>query len=246
MSDERKDESNAPSVNQYRDLASHYDHLMLGGYYDYEAQSADLARLLRPGARVLELGVGTGLLAKALADRGFDVTGVDHTEEMLAQARARLGDQVKLYLADVVTFDLEERFDAVISNGGVWYGVTDGSDYGYCGHIPDREAAAESVRRVLGHLDPGGQIILSIQEVHADKVMRLPDDIEYEQTIRSLGEGDIEKTYVMRRDGEELTRQVLTLHYYAKPLFETLFAESGLSVLPYGVGDRYIVARGEI
>jgi len=239
--------SSAPridSVNQYQDLAGYYDHLMLGGYYDYAAQSAELAELLPPDAHVLEIGVGTGLLAEALLERGFRVTGVDHTEEMLARARARLGNRVALIQADVITFDLGERFDAVISNGGVWYGVFDGEDYGYCGHIPDRAAFAASLHRVLAHLKSNGQIILSVQDVHADKVMQLADGIEYRQSIVDLGNDDIEKTYIMSRAGEQLAHQVLTLSYYSRSLFENIFAEHGLQMGSFTAGDHYIAARG--
>jgi len=244
MPDPSSPAPSADSVNQYQDLASYYDHLMLGGYYDYAAQSAELAELLPPNAHVLEIGVGTGLLAEALVDRGFRVTGVDHTEEMLERARERLGDRVALVQADVITFDLGERFDAVISNGGVWYGVFDGKDYGYCGHIPDRVAVAASLRRVLAHLQANGQIILSVQDVHADKVMQLPDDIEYRQSIVDLGNDDIEKTYIMSRAGEQLAHQVLTLSYYQRSLFENIFAEHGLRMNSFTAGDHYLVARG--
>lgn len=217
---------------------------MLGGYYDYAAQSAELAELLPPNAHVLEIGVGTGLLAEALLDRGFRVTGVDHTEEMLERARERLGNRATLVQADVITFDLGERFDAVISNGGVWYGVFDGKDYSYCGHIPDRVTVADSLRRVLAHLESNGQIILSVQDVHADKVMQLPDDIEYRQSIVELGNDDIEKTYIMSRAGEQLAHQVLTLSYYQRSLFEDIFVEHGLQMSSFSAGDRYLVARG--
>ena len=231
-------------MNQYNDLAGFYDHLMLGGYYDYAAQSAELAEVLPSGARVLEVGVGTGLLAEALLERGFEVVGVDHTEEMLSLARTRLGTEVELYQADVITLDLGQTFDAAISNGGVWYGVFDGSAYGYCGHIPDRDAVARSVHRVMSHLAPSGQLILSVQDVHADKVMQLPDDIEYRQIIRDLGNDDIEKTYVMSRSGEALAHQVLTLSYYPRELFEDTFAEYGFRMQPFAPGDHYLVAKG--
>ena len=43
----------------------------------------------QPGARVLDIGCGTGLVAAWMADRGFCVTGVDFTETAIERARAR-------------------------------------------------------------------------------------------------------------------------------------------------------------
>jgi 2-polyprenyl-3-methyl-5-hydroxy-6-metoxy-1,4-benzoquinol methylase len=40
-----------------------------------------------PGQRVLDLGTGTGLLARALAQRGCVVTGLDPSEALVAEAR---------------------------------------------------------------------------------------------------------------------------------------------------------------
>jgi len=42
---------------------------------------------------VLELGVGTGRLALALADRGLDVTGLDASGAMLDRLRAKPGSE---------------------------------------------------------------------------------------------------------------------------------------------------------
>jgi SAM-dependent methyltransferase len=46
---------------------------------------------LRPGARVVDLGCGTGLAARLFAARGLAVVGVDPSAEMLEQARAAGG-----------------------------------------------------------------------------------------------------------------------------------------------------------
>jgi len=43
---------------------------------------------VRPGDRVADVGCGTGILTRLLADRGLDVVGVDPNEDMLAEARA--------------------------------------------------------------------------------------------------------------------------------------------------------------
>ena len=49
-----------------------------------------------PGARVLDVATGTGLVAQRLRARGFEVTGLDQSPEMLAVARRRFGDAVPL------------------------------------------------------------------------------------------------------------------------------------------------------
>lgn len=45
----------------------------------------------RPGDRVADVGCGTGILTRLLAQRGLEVTGIDPNEDMLAQARAAGG-----------------------------------------------------------------------------------------------------------------------------------------------------------
>jgi SAM-dependent methyltransferase len=64
-------------------------------YERYRPEYADAAlrwiadRLrLEPGARVLDLGAGTGKLTRGLVARGFDVVAVEPGEAMLAQLRA--------------------------------------------------------------------------------------------------------------------------------------------------------------
>jgi demethylmenaquinone methyltransferase / 2-methoxy-6-polyprenyl-1,4-benzoquinol methylase len=54
-----------------------------------------VSRLPR-GGHVLDVATGTGLVAAELLKRGFRVTGVDQSPEMLAIARRRFGDRVRL------------------------------------------------------------------------------------------------------------------------------------------------------
>lgn len=52
-----------------------------------------LRRLAPPPAPVLELGVGTGRVALALVDAGYEVWGVDTSPEMLAVADTKAGER---------------------------------------------------------------------------------------------------------------------------------------------------------
>ena len=77
-------------MNAYDAFASAYD--ALNTEIDYGAMSRRIVETLAdaglvPGALVLDLGCGTGTLTRILANFGFDMIGVDGSEEMLACAR---------------------------------------------------------------------------------------------------------------------------------------------------------------
>ena len=55
-----------------------------------------VSRLPRDGGHVLDVATGTGLVAAALRRRGFRVTGLDQSAEMLARAGARFDGDVTL------------------------------------------------------------------------------------------------------------------------------------------------------
>lgn len=92
----------------------------------------------KPGERILDLGCGTGVLTKELADMGCSVVGTDSSPEMVEAAK-ELG--VDARLADAQTLKMDEKFDAVISNAAIHW-------------MPDHYAV---VRRVWNLLKPGGR-----------------------------------------------------------------------------------------
>jgi SAM-dependent methyltransferase len=68
-----------------------------------------IAAALPAGASILELGCGTGRMTRQLVERGFGVTAVDESAEMLARVRA-----VETVEAQIEGLDLGRRFDAVL------------------------------------------------------------------------------------------------------------------------------------
>jgi SAM-dependent methyltransferase len=69
---------------------------------------------LPQGARVLDLCCGTGDLSRALAAHGFQVTGIDGSEEMLEYARRRVPGG-EFFREDARSFSTTTDFDAVLS-----------------------------------------------------------------------------------------------------------------------------------
>ena len=72
---------------------------------------------LPPGSHVLDIGCGTGRHAIELAKRGYQVTGVDISSGMLAEAEKaakEAGTRVTLVHADATKFTSSESFDAAI------------------------------------------------------------------------------------------------------------------------------------
>jgi demethylmenaquinone methyltransferase/2-methoxy-6-polyprenyl-1,4-benzoquinol methylase len=69
-------------------------------------------RLPRDGGHVLDVATGTGLVAAELLKRGFSVTGLDQSAEMLARARERFGPRFDLVEASAEDLPFpDESFD---------------------------------------------------------------------------------------------------------------------------------------
>jgi SAM-dependent methyltransferase len=107
-----------PAFNEY---ANFYDSLYEDK--DYLAECNFIEGILkefsnRPMNKFLDLGCGTGGHSIPLAERGYRLTGVDISEEMLKEAEQksnRLGVDVEFLSGDIRSLDLEISFDAVFA-----------------------------------------------------------------------------------------------------------------------------------
>ncbi len=142
-------------MNAYAALASSYDRLT--NDVDYGAMVEFAEELLRQeGAKprtVVDLACGTGSVTRILAEKGYQITAVDLSEEMLTQAMDKCADLE--HLPRFVHQSLQELH------------LPRGVDLAVCfldslDYILDPADCQEAIRRVYKALNPGGIFIFDV------------------------------------------------------------------------------------
>lgn len=146
-------------MNPYSDFAKLYDIFM--DNVDYEQWAQYLVCCLKEygiqDGLVLDLGCGTGTMTERLAMAGYDMIGVDNSEEMLAEAmekRIESGYDILYLLQDMQEFELYGTVRAVVS-------VCDCLNY-----ITSEEELEQVFRLVNNYLDPGGIFIFDMNSLY--------------------------------------------------------------------------------
>lgn len=146
-------------MNPYSDFAKLYDIFM--DNVDYEQWAQYLVRCLKEygiqEGLVLDLGCGTGTMTERLAMAGYDMIGVDNSEEMLAEAmekRIESGYDILYLLQDMQEFELYGTVRAVVS-------VCDCLNY-----LTSEEELEQVFRLVNNYLDPGGIFIFDMNTMY--------------------------------------------------------------------------------
>lgn len=143
----------------YADFAEIYDSLMTdipyGAWCDY------LEGLLKkygvPNGLVAELGCGTGAVTERLAEKGYDMTGIDLSPEMLQKAiekRDASGLPILYLNQDMRDFELYGTMAAFVS-------VCDSMNY-----LTEDADFVDTLRLVNNYLDPGGVFIFDLKTEH--------------------------------------------------------------------------------
>ncbi len=114
--------------------------------------AAILDALAAPGARLLDVGTGTGTGAIEAARRGFSVVATDVAPRAVRLANARATGKVITFLIDDITRTrLATPFDVVLDRG--------------CLHVLDEAGRKAYAAAMLSLVVPGGALVV---KVHAD------------------------------------------------------------------------------
>ncbi|MGW7420801.1 class I SAM-dependent methyltransferase [Streptomyces sp. NPDC054813] len=175
------------------------------------------------GAHILELGSGVGRMTHPLLERGFTVTAVDESAEMLARVRG-----ARTVHSTIEGLDLGEKFDVVILAS-------------FLVNTGDAEVRRGMLRTCVAHVADGGCVL--IQREGADYHSKVPrervDPSGYTVRIASVepvgdGVNSVRAEY-------EFPDAAWTQTFLARPLtqeqFEEALTEAGLEVTEYLTED---------
>lgn len=146
-------------MEAYQNFARVYDMFM--DNIDYDSWSKYLLNILQEhkitDGLLLELGCGTGSITERMAAAGYDMIGVDLSEDMLQIAQEKKmesGYDILYLLQDMCEFELYGTVRAVLC-------VCDSLNY-----LLEEEEVLETFRLVNNYLDPGGVFIFDINTIY--------------------------------------------------------------------------------
>jgi len=150
-----------------------------------------LAKLAGDGA-ALEFAIGTGRVGLPLAARGVEVHGIEISEDMVAELRAKPGgDAIPVVIGDMATTRVDGTFTLV-------YLV-----YNTIGNLLTQAEQVACFRNAAAHLEPGGWFVIEVGVPSLRSVPPGQDAYPFEVTDDHLG-----------FDTFDFVDQRLTSHHY--------------------------------
>ena len=192
-----------------------YDGLYPAAALDTEATVEALKKLAAdlPDNSFLEFGVGTGRLALAMADQGFDVAGIEGSEPMLVKLKEKPGgERIEVRLGDFTQVGFDRSFSLVALTFNTIFG------------LPSQEAQIACFRNAARHLVPDGVFVIEAYVLHPGQMSAdwdvYPRTIHQEQVELQLSRYDaaeqtVERMMVHLREGG--TRLLTVKDRYAWP-----------------------------
>lgn len=210
-------------MEAYTGFAQVYDKLM--DNIPYEEWGSYLLGLLKEyGVKdglVLDMGCGTGSITEILSCAGYDMIGIDNSEDMLAAAIEKAGKKgldILYLLQDMREFELYGTVSAAVS-------ICDSMNY-----IIEEDELFQVFRLVNNYLDAGGVFIFDLntpykyEEILADNVIaeNREDCAFIWENYYDRESGINEYDLSIYAKEEELFRRYQELHYQRAYSLETV------------------------
>ncbi len=146
-------------MSGYSAFAYFYDRLTENISYKERAEYFDRLISLHGGKKgiLLDLACGTGSLSEEMARLGYDVIGVDGSEEMLGCAMDKKFDSglpIQYLCQDMTRLDMFGTIDVTLC-------ALDSLN-----HLPDLESVRRTIGRVSLFCEPGGLFIFDVNTPH--------------------------------------------------------------------------------
>jgi SAM-dependent methyltransferase len=162
--------------DNFKLYSQYYDLLYQEKNYLAEATYVEnLIKAYHPESKtIIELGSGTGKHAFLLADKGFQVLGVERSSDMVQIANQTIHENVNFKIADIVDFKTDQLFDVATS---LFHVVS---------YLTDNKSLIQTFKNVNAHLNTNGIFIFDVW--HSSAVnFQIP-----EQRSKTLKNGNIE------------------------------------------------------
>ncbi|MFF5299558.1 class I SAM-dependent methyltransferase [Streptomyces sp. NPDC013161] len=183
-----------------------------------------IAAAVPAGARILELGSGVGRMTHPLLERGFTVTAVDESAEMLERVKG-----ARTICSPIENLDLGETFDVVMLAS-------------FLVHAGDAEVRRGLLRTCVRHVAPGGCVLIQREgeDYHTNLPRERIDPSGF--TVRMVSAEPVGEGVDSVRAEYVFPDAVWTQTFLSRPLtkdqFEEALAEAGLRVDSYLTPDR--------
>ncbi len=217
-----------------KSIAEWYDKIISAGYYENEKIVDSLVAILGNRKKILEIGIGTGLIAEDLVTKGYEISGFDLTKEMLDKARKKLSNKVKLYEQNVTKLKLPEKYEAAFSQGGPFYATKDEKNNIFLeSSVPEFKQCVIGMKNISNCLVKSGLLIIGIQKAHKSfEGLKLVDGAIYSQKVE-YKLPYIDKEYFVFQDGKRVVYDKYRLRRFTEEEKSKMMEEAGF----IGVGE---------
>ncbi len=226
-----------PMKNYYNEVfARNYDRLTTNGYYDYSVKANEFNKSVE-GNNILEIGIGTGILAKEILNLGFNVEGIEPSQDMINILEEK-DLPIKVYKQDASEFNTGKQYDAIFSHGTAPQCILREEVVCFDTHVTNNEDFKNAMKNVFKHLKLGGLFLCGVQSSKSDNIS-VGDFYKNESTR----EKDLLTKTHRFREGEEWVSQTVTAKIWPEHEYVKMMESIGFKKLGHNKNKTWYVFK---